>query len=138
MWPSDPVLTEHKQSPCRVADPETKALSSFQANPSPLPSPSVLAAPAHPSSDPPLFCPQKPLFPFFCLVRPLLLLIYSCVHSPISPAHLLSLPVPLSGRHACVCQVGLASSSSLSLGYLGLSLCEISPWSSWLFTCLHL
>lgn len=83
VWPGDLLLSEHKQSPCRVGDLETKAFPSSSANPCPPPPPSQPAL---------LSSVLKGLCCLLSPEHPLLSLIHSCIRSPISPAHLLSLP----------------------------------------------
>lgn len=96
VWPSDPVLTEHEQS--HVGDPETKALLSSQANPSPaacLPPSSLTAQLSHTS--PPLSSEASP----FSLCLPNLpSLLLSLIHSLIVVfffIHVPCTPVSLEG-----------------------------------------
>lgn len=132
VWPSDPILTEHKQSPCRVGDPETKAPSSSEANPSPrpasLPPSPWFPAPAHPSPAPLLFCAQRPLFSFSCLSE--VLFSHSFLPALIHPRplHTHHLCLHLSGFCACVCQS--------ETGFFGSFSCVLFPLSVGSHLCL--
>lgn len=103
VWPSDPLLTKHKQSPCLAGDPETKALSSSKANPSPpppsLPACSPSSVQLSPSSPP---SSEAALVFLRSFEHPLLSLLHFCIRSSTSPAHPLSLPVPLWLPCTCV------------------------------------